>query len=305
MSLDLVAGDLPTALLALDEIVVGERIRRDMGDVAALAASIAEQGLLNPLTVDGDYRLLAGGRRLAALRTLNVERVSVRVAVSANDALTAARIERDENTCRKDFTPEEAVRAGLLVEELERPKAEERKAAGQELGGKFTPSSAAPSPTKPGEKPKPKPKPKTRDTAAAAVGMSGPTYTKAKAVLEAAEDESLPDAARDVAVEARDEMNRTGKVDPAFKRVQKALEPPPPQDDAEMQRLKLRAAVGRGVCRVSAFYSEFRPELVASSIDTEDEWDSYERVRRSMNDWFDQLKALRPGPGLRLMGGGQ
>jgi len=297
------AGDLPTALLPLDEIVVGERIRQDMGDLAALAASITEQGLLNPLTVDGDYRLLAGGRRLAALRALNVERVSVRVAVSANDALTAARIERDENTCRKDFTPEEAVRAGLLVEELERPKAEERKAEGQQrgratqgcpVGGKLPPSD----PARP-------PRAKTRDTAAAAVRMGARTYEKAKAVVEAAEDETLPAAARAEAADALEQMNRTGKVDPAFKRVQKAIEPPPPQDDAEMQRLKLRAAVARGVCRASAFHSEFRPELVASSIDTEDEWDSYERVRRSMNDWFDQLKALRPGPGLRLMGGGQ
>ena len=43
--------------------------------------------------------------------------------------------EHDENTCRKDFLPSEAVDSGMRLEELERPAAEQRKAEGQQRGG--------------------------------------------------------------------------------------------------------------------------------------------------------------------------
>jgi ParB family chromosome partitioning protein len=52
----------------LDAIVVGDRHRRDLGDIAGLATSIAKIGLLNPIAVDENGRLLAGARRLAACK---------------------------------------------------------------------------------------------------------------------------------------------------------------------------------------------------------------------------------------------
>jgi hypothetical protein len=54
---------------------------------------------------------------------------------------------------------------------------------------------------------------KTMDRVGAAVGMSGKTFEKAKAVVEAAEEN--PDAFAPVVAE----MDRTGKVDPAYKKV--------------------------------------------------------------------------------------
>ncbi len=54
---------------------------------------------------------------------------------------------------------------------------------------------------------------KTRDKVAAAIGMSGRTYEKAKVVVEAAESEPekfLP---------VKEEMDRTGKVDPAYRQI--------------------------------------------------------------------------------------
>lgn len=59
----------------------------------------------------------------------------------------------------------------------------------------------------------------TRDIVGAAVGMSGPTYDRAKAVVLASEDETLPEEAREAAKEAKEEMDRTGKVTPAFNKV--------------------------------------------------------------------------------------
>jgi ParB family chromosome partitioning protein len=60
-------------------IRVGKRHRRDLGDIEALAASIAAIGLLNPITVDKDGWLLAGARRLAACKLLGLQTIEVRI----------------------------------------------------------------------------------------------------------------------------------------------------------------------------------------------------------------------------------
>ena len=49
----------------IDEIIVGKRHRRDLGDIASLAKSIDAHGLLHPIVVTCDGRLIAGERRLA------------------------------------------------------------------------------------------------------------------------------------------------------------------------------------------------------------------------------------------------
>lgn len=55
---------------AIANITVGERIRKDMRDLASLAASIAEDGLLQPIVVSQHFVLLAGERRLRACRDI-------------------------------------------------------------------------------------------------------------------------------------------------------------------------------------------------------------------------------------------
>jgi ParB family chromosome partitioning protein len=54
----------------IDRIAVGTRHRRDMGDLDALAASIADVGLLQPIVVLPDGTLIAGERRLRAAQQL-------------------------------------------------------------------------------------------------------------------------------------------------------------------------------------------------------------------------------------------
>src|SRR5262245_24060543 len=67
----------PTSIrrqVSLDEIIVPrQRLRRDLGDLGSLAESLHRHGQLAPLIVaevDGRYQLIAGERRLAALREL-------------------------------------------------------------------------------------------------------------------------------------------------------------------------------------------------------------------------------------------
>jgi ParB family chromosome partitioning protein len=67
------------ATLPLANIRVGKRHRHDMGDIESLAASIEDIGLLHPITVDEDGRLLAGARRLAACKQLDWKEIPVNV----------------------------------------------------------------------------------------------------------------------------------------------------------------------------------------------------------------------------------
>jgi N6-adenosine-specific RNA methylase IME4 len=88
----------------IDEVVVGVRHRKDLGDLEMLADSLAEIGQLQPIGLDPDGELVFGERRLRAAERLgwtSIQAVEVDV-----DALIA---ERDENAVRKDFTPSERV----------------------------------------------------------------------------------------------------------------------------------------------------------------------------------------------------
>jgi len=173
--------------MPVDAIRVGKRYRQHLGDIGALAASIAEHGLLHPIVVTSEGLLVAGERRLAAVRALGWATVPVTIV----DPADLLRAESDENTVRQDFTPSEAV----AIADALRPAVSVR-APGR------PPKNCGKLPQFPERK--------TRDVVAAAVGMSGRTLDKAGAVVEAAEaDPELGDL-----VEV---MDRTGKVDAAFR----------------------------------------------------------------------------------------
>jgi N6-adenosine-specific RNA methylase IME4 len=165
-----------------------------MGDIDALAASIAEHGLLNPITVKPDGMLIAGERRLEAVRQLGWTMVPVTVLDPA-DLLKA---EFDENTVRLNFAPSEAVAIAKELRPIEEAQAKERQRAGGGIPGcgKLT-----------------QPEPRTRDRLAAAVGMSAGTLVKAVAVVDAAEaDPEMGDLVS--------KMDDTGKVDAAYRELE-------------------------------------------------------------------------------------
>lgn len=95
--------------LPIDQITVGTRLRKDFGDIAGLAESIADHGLLHPLVVDDDGTLIAGERRLKALRSLGFAEVPVR-RWGQLDARQRQVIELEENLQRKDLTDAERSR---------------------------------------------------------------------------------------------------------------------------------------------------------------------------------------------------
>jgi ParB-like chromosome segregation protein Spo0J len=66
-------------MLPIDAIKTGRRFRQDHGDIAELAQSIEATGLLHPVVVDQDGKLLAGARRLAAFRILKRKTIPVTI----------------------------------------------------------------------------------------------------------------------------------------------------------------------------------------------------------------------------------
>ena len=104
------------------DIKVGKRHRKDHGDIASLAASMDALGLLHPVVVTLDGKLIAGARRLKAAKQLRWTEIPVRVV----DLDNIVRGEFSENTERKDFTLTEAVAIKRVLEPLEKKAAKAR-----------------------------------------------------------------------------------------------------------------------------------------------------------------------------------
>ena len=70
---------LETKTVLINTIQTGERFREDLGDIESLAQSIENEGLINPITIDTELNLLAGGRRLAACKLLNHDSITATI----------------------------------------------------------------------------------------------------------------------------------------------------------------------------------------------------------------------------------
>jgi len=218
-----VPNDEPTnremVLFPVANIVAEGRHRREIEDgehpLGRLVESIGRVGLLHPLIIRPDGRLIAGERRLAAVKGLGWERVPCTVARDLTTALQLLQAEADENACRKPLTPSEAVALAEALEPLAAADAKRRQEAshlnGRQPGG--TPRRKRRG-VGGGNLPPPKP-PKTRDQLGAAVGMGGRTLQKARAVVDAARQD--PGAHGDL-VEG---MDASGKVDPAWRELRR------------------------------------------------------------------------------------
>jgi hypothetical protein len=90
----------------IDEIVIGELHRRDLGDIDGLAASIAELRLLHPVVVRPDGRLIAGERRLAAcVSAPTASAQSTGVGVSRRDEVLARSSNRPPDCMDRAHSP--------------------------------------------------------------------------------------------------------------------------------------------------------------------------------------------------------
>lgn len=100
----------------LTDIQVGQRFREDLGDLDALKESIQDKGVLQPITLDENLNLLAGGRRVAACQALGLPRIPALIRPFHGE-IDSREVELIENVHRKDFTWQEEC---ALVQELDK-----------------------------------------------------------------------------------------------------------------------------------------------------------------------------------------
>jgi ParB/RepB/Spo0J family partition protein len=119
-------SNVPVAQMPIEAILVNHNGYGEMSDLEGLTASIKERGVLEPLIITPDRRLLAGHRRLEAARRAGLTMVPVRVFEIA-DERTAIEIGLVENVERADLDPLTRAKAyrglmelGASVEEIAR-----------------------------------------------------------------------------------------------------------------------------------------------------------------------------------------
>lgn len=167
-------------LIDIEKVSVGDRIRKDMGDLKELSDDIAKNGLINPPVVTPDFELIAGERRLEAMKKLGYKQVEVRI-MKVEDAEHKLNLEINENENRKDFNKSERIEYARQLERIERVKAKERQAnstggANPQLSQNFAEAE----------------KGKADDLVAEKMGIgSGEQYRKEKYIADNADPETL------------------------------------------------------------------------------------------------------------------
>lgn len=240
----------------VDSIQVGARHRTDLGEIEALAASIHEHGLLQPITVTPEGVLVCGRRRLEAIRRLGWRKVSVWVRSGLSDRLGHLLAEQDENLHRKPLTQLEAAALYRELKQLMAEDAARRQAAsqfsadhqpGSDGGAKFAPPSNGPAG-------------KAREQAAAMIpgGASHATLEKISQVQRIADDPQQPEPLREQAAAALAQIEAGGPVDPAYQRVRAAA-----AEAEQARQAELHAMAADAVARVTTS-GEGKPALPGS-----------------------------------------
>lgn len=228
----------------VDSIIVGERHRRDPGDLTPLMDSLQRVGLLQPVTITPDGHLICGYRRLEAAKQLRWRTLRVWVRSGLSDELTRLLAERDENTTHKPLAPLEAARLYEELRELVAEDADRRKKATQ-FG---TDTSETPGQPGHAESARPGTGPTTGAQGAArrraAEMVTGKaSYARLEQILEMeriAADKALSPALRALAESELEALRNGGAVDPGYQRVkaaQRVAEQTTPGDDSDINKL--------------------------------------------------------------------
>lgn len=96
--------------IPIRQIKIGPRARTDYGDIEGLSASLARYGLIEPIVLDQDDGLVAGGRRLAAAVNLGWDEIGFVRRTDLNP-VALKELELEENLRRKDMNWVEEVKA--------------------------------------------------------------------------------------------------------------------------------------------------------------------------------------------------
>lgn len=115
------------ALIRIDSIIIGTRVRKALGNIASLAKDISEIGLLHSIVINEDHKLICGVRRIEAFKALGKSEIPARI-VNLDDIVKG---EISENTQRKDFSWEEIIEIKKAVEPEIKKESEKRMLSGK------------------------------------------------------------------------------------------------------------------------------------------------------------------------------
>lgn len=204
----------------VDSILVGNRHRKDLGDLAPLVESIRRHGLLQPITITLNGHLICGARRLAAIKLLGWNTVNVWVRSGVSDRLGQLLAEQDDNLLHKPLTQLEVAALyrelkALLAEDAARRQEATRfhaaDEAGENGGGKLPPPQFE----------------HGKSRSQAAIMVTGrdahKTLERIGRLEDLAADESQPETVRARALEEVERLRTGGSVYPSHLRMNAEL----------------------------------------------------------------------------------
>lgn len=106
--------------IPVHEIVVKKRIRQDLGDLSKLMESIKTYGQMNPVLINGKRELIAGQRRLEAIKRLGWRNIEVHIVDPASET-DELEMEIDENLHRRNLSAVELAEGLTRLEKLKNP----------------------------------------------------------------------------------------------------------------------------------------------------------------------------------------
>ncbi len=107
-------------LVQIKDIKIKRRVRKDLGNLEDLKDSMKVYGLMNPITLNSRYELIAGERRLQSAIQLGWTSINANIIDNLSE-LEQLEMELEENNQRKEFTDDELMEGYKRLKRLRNP----------------------------------------------------------------------------------------------------------------------------------------------------------------------------------------
>jgi len=107
-------------LVQIKDIKIKKRVRKDLGNLEDLKDSMRIYGLMNPITLNSRYELIAGERRLQSAIQLGWTSINANIIDNLSE-VDQLEMEIEENNQRKEFTNAELLEGYKRLQRLRNP----------------------------------------------------------------------------------------------------------------------------------------------------------------------------------------
>ena len=107
-------------LVQIKDIKIKRRVRKDLGNLEDLKDSMRIYGLMNPITLNSRYELIAGERRLQSAIQLGWTSINANIIDNLTE-VDQLEMEIEENNQRKEFTDDELMEGYKRLQRLRNP----------------------------------------------------------------------------------------------------------------------------------------------------------------------------------------